>query len=143
MPHRLIQKLIQDQTIASVQADCTVTDASKQMKACRIGAILVIENGRLSGIFTERDALFRVIAQGLEPQNTLIGDVMTKDPQTVSADKSFGYALHLMYEGGFRHVPVVNGGVPIGMVSSRDALGPELEEFACDLRRREQIVEIL
>ena len=48
-----------------------------------------------------------------------------------------------MYEGGFRHVPVVENGLPIGIVSSRDVLGPELEEFACDLPRREHIAEVL
>ena len=68
---------------------------------------------------------------------------MTRDPQTITQDKPFGHALHMMYEGGFRHVPVVEDGVPIGIVSARDVLGPELEEFACDLQRREHIAESL
>lgn len=61
----------------------------------------------------------------------------------MSADRPFGHALHLMYEGGFRHVPVVERGRPIGMISARDALGPELQEFASELETREHIEEIL
>jgi CBS domain-containing protein len=121
----------------------TVADTARLMQQCKIGAIMVVARGRLSGIFTERDALFRVLAQGRDPKTTAIGEVMTANPQTIPPDRPFGHALHMMYEGGFRHVPVVDVGVPIGIVSARDVLGPELEEFACDLQRREHIAESL
>jgi signal-transduction protein with cAMP-binding, CBS, and nucleotidyltransferase domain len=68
---------------------------------------------------------------------------MTPRPQTIHPDKPFGHALHLMLEGGFRHVPVVEDGRPMGMVSACDALGPELEQFVSELRDREHIGEIL
>ena len=143
MPHRLINTLIQNQQVISIGMTSTVTEAARMMKESKIGAIMVVVDGKLAGIFTERDALFRVLAQKRNPHTTQLSEVMTRDPETVAPNKPFGHALHIMYEGGFRHVPVVEDGVPIGMVSSRDVLGPELEEFACELQRRERITEIL
>jgi CBS domain-containing protein len=143
MPRRLIETLIRNQSIVTIQMTSTVAETARLMQQNKIGAIMVVAQGRLSGIFTERDALFRVLAQGRDPQTTLLGDVMTRDPETITRDKPFGHALHMMYEGGFRHVPVVQEGVPVGIVSARDVLGPELEEFACDLQRRDNIAESL
>ena len=68
---------------------------------------------------------------------------MTSKPQTITPDKAVGHALLMMYEGGFRHVPVVEHGKPVGMVSARDALGPELDEFQAELLQREHLREII
>lgn len=108
------------------------------MKRRKVGAVLVIENQNLVGIFTERDALFRVIAGGLDPQNTTLADVMTSEPKVISPDKSFGYALLLMHDNGFRHLPVLENGVIVGMLSARNAMDPSLEEFVSESQRREQ-----
>jgi len=143
MPQRLVRSIIESQTLVTAPADATVADAARLMQRHRVGALLVVEGERLTGIFTERDALFRVIAEGRDPQATLIGEVMTRDPQTIAADRPFGHALHLMFEGGFRHVPVIENGQPVGVVSSRDALGSDLREFVSDLDTREHIGEIL
>jgi CBS domain-containing protein len=121
----------------------TVAAAARLMKQHGIGALLIIQEGRLAGIFTERDALFRVIAEGRSPAKTRVADVMTANPRTIAPDRPFGHALHLMYEGGFRHVPVVENGRPIGVVSSRDALGPDLQQFIAELDKRIHIGEIL
>src|SRR6266850_332971 len=72
-----------------------------------------------------------------------LSQVMTPNPRTISPDRPFGHALHLMYEGEFRHVPVVENGQPLGMVSARDALGPDLQRFVADLDARNHIGEIL
>ena len=143
MPYRPIREIIANQRILTSPAKTTVSEAAQLMKQSKVGAVMVVEDGRLVGVFTERDALFRVIAEGRDAQTTRLAEVMTPNPQTINPDKPFGHALHLMYEGGFRHVPVVEAGQPIGMVSARDALGPELEEFVSELRRREHIGEIL
>ncbi|MGH7895184.1 MAG: CBS domain-containing protein [Candidatus Binatia bacterium] len=143
MPHRSVRSIIANQTPLSASPETTVTEAAGLMKRGKVGALMVVERGRLAGIFTERDALFRVIAEGRDPQATRLADVMTRDCQTIAPDKPLGHALHMMYEGGFRHVPVVENGAPLGMVSARDALGPELEEFELDLVKREHIREIL
>jgi CBS domain-containing protein len=140
---RHVRTIIEDQRPITAAADMTVAAASRLMKQRRVGAILVVDQGRLAGIFTERDALFRVIAEGRAPDATRLADVMTPNPRTIGPDRPFGHALHLMYEGEFRHVPVVEDGRPIGMVSARDALGPDLQQFISDLDKRTHIGEIL
>jgi CBS domain-containing protein len=143
MPQRSIRRIIENQRILCAPVNTTVMEAAQLMKQSKFGALLVIDSGRLVGIFTERDALFRVLAERLDPDTTSLADVMTAHPQTISADRPFAHALHLMYEGGFRHVPVIERGRPVGMVSARDALGPELGQFASELQAREHISEIL
>jgi len=140
---RPVRSIIEDQKPVTAGAEITVAAAARLMKQHRVGAILVLAEGRLAGIFTERDALFRVIAEGRDPAATRIGEVMTVNPRTITPDRPFGHALHLMHEGGFRHVPVVDGGRPLGMVSARDALGPDLQQFIADLDKRDHIGEIL
>ncbi|MGW8183920.1 MAG: CBS domain-containing protein, partial [Burkholderiales bacterium] len=72
-----------------------------------------------------------------------LSEVMTSRPRTVSTDMAFSDALHIMHEGGFRHVPVVKDGRPVGMISCRDALGPELEDFIYELLRQERAQDVL
>jgi CBS domain-containing protein len=119
--------------------ETTVSKAAKLMASNNVGAVMVVEKERLAGIFTERDAVFRVIALGLDAQTTRLADVMTTAPQTVDPDKTFGYALLMMHENGFRHVPVIENGKPVGIVSARNALDPEMEEFVSEVQRREHI----
>jgi CBS domain-containing protein len=116
-----------------------VSEAVRLMKDNKVGAVLVLQDGRLVGIFTERDAVYRVMAPGREPTATTLGEVMTRDPKTVAPDETFGYALLLMHEHGFRHAPVVRDGRPVGVVSARLALDPELEEFTAEAERRRHI----
>jgi CBS domain-containing protein len=142
MPQRSIRTIIENRKTLTLGAKTTVSEAARLMKKNKVGVVLV-EDGRFVGIFTERDALFRVLAEGRDAQTTRIADVMTPDPLTIHPDKPFGHALHIMYENGFRHVPVVKEGKPLGIVSARDALSLELDEFESQLRSREHIVEIL
>ena len=117
--------------------ETTVRQAAKLMASKNVGAILVVENEQLVGIFSERDVVFRVVAKGLDPKTTALSQVMTSDPKTLEPGRSYGHALLLMQENGFRHVPVVENGKPIGIVSSRNAMDPDLEEFVFEERRRE------
>lgn len=114
-----------------------VCKAAKLMALKNVGAIMVVEDDRLVGIFTERDVVFRVVARGLDAQTTPLAEVMTREPITVGPERAFGYALVVMQENGFRHLPVIEEGRPVGMVSSRSAMDPELEEFVSETRRRE------
>ena len=118
----------------------TVRHAAELMARKKVGAVMVVERNNLVGIFTERDALFAVIARGRNPETTQLADVMTASPQTIDPDKSFGYALLLMQEKGFRHLPVVEEGKLIGIVSVRNALDPYLEEFIHESQRRMQLL---
>ena len=143
MPQRPVRRIIENQRIVAVPPTTTVAEAARVMKNSKFSAIPVVDKQRLIGIFTERDALFRVLAVGRDPITTPVASVMTHNPQTTQPDRPFGHALHLMYEGGFRHVPVTEHGRLVGMVSARDVLGPELAEFASEMQAREHIGEIL
>ena len=114
----------------------TVAKAAKLMVKKNVGAVMVVAEKRLVGIFTERDAVFRVIAAGRDPEATTIGEVMTPDPVTVEPNEIFGRVLLAMHEQGFRHMPVVENGEPVGIGSSRSALDPEMEEFTAETQRR-------
>ncbi|HOB61559.1 MAG TPA: CBS domain-containing protein [Candidatus Competibacteraceae bacterium] len=138
MSNRTLRKLVEHQKMLTAAPPKTsVREASRLMKQTHVGALLVVEHGHLVGIFTERDALVRVLADGLDPDTTPLVEVMTLDPMTAHPDQTFMYALHLMYEHGFRHVPVVENGRPLGMVSARDALELEISEFEGTLEQRE------
>lgn len=120
-----------------------VRKAARMMADKNAGAVLVIDHDRLVGICTERDIVFRVVAQGLDPATTRLADVMTRDPHVVAPDKPFGYALLVMHERGFRHMPVVQDGKVIGMVSARSVMDPDLEDFVSEAARRRHLTEML
>ena len=122
-----------------IPAETTVIEAARRMKEGNTGAAMVLEGSRLAGIFTERDALFRVLALARDPQRTPVAEVMTRNPQTIHPDKPFDEALRMMHEGRFRNVPVVEDGRPLGMVSARDALDPDLASLREALEAREMV----
>jgi len=141
MFYQTVRTLMDPRKLILVPGSMTVREAAKLMKSKRYGAVLVTKGDDLLGIFTERDAIFRVIAVGLDPETTPLVDVMTKEPKTITPDKTFGHAMLMMHEGGFRHVPVVEDGKLVGMVSSRNALDPDLEEFVFEEHRRKRLLE--
>jgi len=134
-----VRSVMEHKKFLTAAPETSVSSAAIMMEDKNVGAVMVVENERLVGIFTERDAVFRVIAQGRDAQTTLLADVMTSAPHTVDPDKSYGHALLLMQENGFRHVPVIENGKPIGIVSSRNALDPDMEEFVSEEQRRKHI----
>jgi CBS domain-containing protein len=137
--HR-VRNVMEQKKLLTASREVTVSAAAKLMAERKVGAVVIVEGDSLVGIFTERDALFRVMAQDRDPQTTRLAEVMTTTPQTVAPDKSFGYALLMMYENGFRHVPVVEDGRLIGIVSARNALDPDLDELLAETARRKQIL---
>jgi len=140
MPRRMISNILAGRTLVTASKEMTVRAASQLMVEKKIGAVLVVESGRIAGIFTERDALNKVLAGCLDPDKTPLSQVMVSDPQTIRADKPLAYALYMMAEGGFRHVPVVDDdGTPLGMVSARDALGQDMVELERDMKHLEDL----
>ncbi len=129
--------------VVVARRDTSILDAARLMRERRVGAIIVVDYQKLAGIFTERDALFRVVAEGLDPGAVTLERVMTRDVKTIAPDRPFGDALHLMHVGKFRHVPVVEDGRPVGILSARDAMGPELEQFMYGLIVDEQMRDVL
>ncbi len=122
---RQISEIVRRRPLVSVDPDMSVREAAQLMASEKIGALPVVRAGRLIGIFTERDALVRVLARGLIPEDTKLAEVMTADPITIDVRRPFKHALQMMVDGGFRHVPVVDGGSVVGILSARDALGSD------------------
>jgi len=131
-----VRSVMERRKLLKAAPETFVSKAAKLMAAKNVGAVLVVEANCLVGIVSERDIAFRVVALGLDPQATRLADVMTRAPHTVDPDKPFGYALLVMQENGFRHLPVVQDGKILGIVSSRSAMDPDLEEFVFEARRR-------
>jgi CBS domain-containing protein len=117
-----IYDLVKDRKVYSVDVDKTVVEAARFMMEHNIGALPVLRNGELVGMFSERDIMNRVVAVGRMPGQTRVGEVMTANPRSVSVDESIENCLFLMREFGFRHLPIVEGKQLKGLVSVRDVL---------------------
>ena len=104
--------------LVSVEPSATVAEAATVMGERHVGSALVMDGETLVGIFTERD-IVRALSQDFDAPGHSVSEWMTKQPKTVTADASVEEALETMLSGGFRHVPVVDGGV-VGVVSMRD-----------------------
>ncbi len=144
MPRRAVINIVENRPFLVCSPEDDVGSVAAHMKAHAQDAVLVVSpSGELAGICTERDLCYKVLATGLAAA-TPVSVVMTAEPQAVSPETRFGNVLHLMYEGGFRHMPVVDEtGHPVGLVSSRDALGLEIFSFADELGQRERLTELL
>ena len=140
MQRRIVPDLVSNQTLASLPPSATVRDAARIMTERHIGAVLVAVDGRLQGIFTERDVLARVVAVGLDPDDTVLGGVMTPNPDTVTPNDTALEALRKMSERGYRHLPVVDGERVVGIVSIRDLYAAVNHELAEDLQQREAFI---
>ena len=104
----------------SVGPDTPVTECVRLMTASKIGSLLVMDGESLTGIFTERDALNKVLAGGLDPGNTKVSEVMTKDPYCVHPTATVGDAMALITNRRFRHLPIVDNGKVLAVISSGD-----------------------
>ena len=134
-----IRTVMERKKVLMSPPDTRVSDAAELMAKKNVGAVMVVEGKRLVGIFTERDVVFRVIAKGRDARSTQLAEVMTPSPKTIGPDESYGRALLIMHENRFRHVPVIENGEPVGIVSSRGALDPDMEEFVSEAERRKHI----
>ena len=127
MPRRLVSDLMSG-NVYSLPGSATVLEAARLMGDRHIGAVLIVEEERLEGIFTERDALGRVMAAGRDPGNTRLSEVMTANPRAAIPKMEAVAALLAMRDGGFRHLPVVEDGQVKGIISMRDFIGAEFHE---------------
>jgi CBS domain-containing protein len=140
MPNRQISKVIGQRPFPTVAKSTIIRDVAIIMKEWRSSAVLVMESGTLIGICTERDIAFRAIALDCNTTTTSVESIMTSEVQTIHKDKPFGQALHLMSEGGFRHIPVVDdAGRPVGVLTSEDALDIDYPQPGQKLLRREVV----
>jgi CBS domain-containing protein len=140
--HRIVRTIVEGQALRTLPVDATVRTAARFMAAHQIGSIPVThEDGTLLGIFTERDTVNRVLAKDLSPDTTVLGAVMTANPEVIQADERAMDALRKMHDGGFRHLPVMDRGRLVGVLSIRDFLGTELQSIEDELDKRRQIIE--
>jgi len=127
---RQLSAIVCDQTPLILPETATVEVACRHMGARRAGSVLVTDQtGHLIGIFTGRDAVCSVLAQAKRASATPLSEVMTRHPVTMSPDKSAIDALRLMWDGGFRHLPIVDGDKIIACVSRSDFNGEELGQL--------------
>ena len=118
----LIYDLVKDRRVYSIDANNTVLEAARFMMEHNIGALPVLRNGELAGIFSERDIMNRVVAVGRMPGTTKVSEVMTPNPKAVSVEETVENGLFLMREFGFRHLPITDGKQLKGLISLRDLL---------------------
>jgi CBS domain-containing protein len=131
--HTIVPHAIHAQELVVFAPDAMVREVVDVMAKRRFGAVPVVENGRLVGIFTERDVLVRVVAAHKDPETTRLGDVMTANPDTVKSSDAVLHALELMNQHGYRHLPVVDGETLVGVVSIRDLYRSVKEQMDSDI----------
>ena len=119
---KTIGEIIEGHPLFHTQSTDNVREAAKMMADKNVGAVAVLDSGRLVGIFSERDLLKRVVASGLDPARTQVGTVMTKELVVGRPGDDINDALQKMHSIGCRHLPVVDSGNLIGMISLRDLL---------------------
>ena len=116
-----LHELPELQPVVCLPSTAKVSEAIESMAGERVGIILIVDDGVLVWVFSERDVLLKVAASGINISETAVADLMTVNPQTLRPEDELVYALNLMSVGGFRHVPIVNdNGQPVAVVSMRD-----------------------
>jgi len=129
-----VYDLINTQDMHRAEADEAVLAVAQAMVERNIGAVPVLRDGHLVGIFSERDLMKRVVVEGRDPRTTRVEEVMTKDPLTVTPDESLETCMVLMRRHGFRHLLVCDGKQLRGIVSLRDILLHDLNEKDHEVR---------
>jgi CBS domain-containing protein len=130
-----LREIVKDRRVYSIDAGKSVLEAARYMMEHNIGALPVLRNGELAGIFSERDIMNRVVAVGRTPGSTSVAEVMSANPRTVPADETVEECLFIMREFGFRHLPIVEGKELKGLVSLRDILMRQAAEHDQETRR--------
>jgi CBS domain-containing protein len=127
---RKMSDIVRNQNPVTLPPEATVQEACRHMRERYVGAVLVTEGDRrLVGIFTGRDAVHRVLAEGKDAARTRLAEVMTRDPKTLPPGRAAIEALRLMEDSRIRHLPVVDGGRVVGIVSRFDFSGLELDRL--------------
>lgn len=131
-----VRQLIEGRSVFSTSPDANVLDVARTMTEKNIGAMPVIQNNRLVGIFSERDLMTRVVSRELSPSTTKISDVMSSDVASVTPDEQLLECIDRMQKNGYRHLPVMDGDDIVGMISLRDLLDCDRQ----DLRHEKEIL---
>ena len=117
-----IAEIIEGRPLIHAESSEKVREVARRMSERNVGAVAVLDRGRLVGIFSERDVMSRVVAAGLNPDDTPVGKVMTRDIVVGKPTDDIDEALQKMHAVGCRHLPIVDSGNLVGMISLRDVL---------------------
>lgn len=130
--------------MVTAHPDETIREVATRMSANKVGAVLVIEDGILRGLFSERDLVSRVTGAGRNPDSTRVGFVATRDVISIDVNAPLKSVLQVFRERKFRHLPVTDGGKPVGILSTRDlleALVLGFERYVDDLKYKRDLAE--
>jgi CBS domain-containing protein len=131
----VLVKDVVDRDLYFAEPSQSVAEVSKKMMELKIGAIVVLENGRLRGVFSERDVLIRVVVGHLDPEKTLVREVMTENVVTVTESAGIEVAMECMRTHAIRHLPVMKDDEVVGFLSMRDLMHHELARRTEELMR--------
>jgi CBS domain-containing protein len=129
-----IYDLVKEQEMCVADVNDSVLQVARAMVERNIGAVPVLREGKLAGVFSERDLMRRIVVEGRNPQATTVGEVMTPEPLSVGRNDDLEHCLRLMREHGFRHLPICEGEQLLGFVSLRDMLLRDLSEKDDEVR---------
>ena len=129
-----LRRVIQDLYLVHSAPGATVLEAATTMTEGRVGAIPILDGERLVGVFSERDLMTRVVVAGRDPAKTPVESVMTREVVTAGLDDSVEASLEKMRKAGCRHLPVVQNGRVLSMISMRDLLRDEIDEQTQEIR---------
>jgi CBS domain-containing protein len=133
MTKRKIENIVKGQKLQILPEDATVQQACRRMSECGVGSVLVVDDqDRLTGIFTGRDAV-RTLARGKDAEATILSQAMTPSPVTISPDNRAIDALRKMNDLGFRHLPVVESGKIVGIVTRGAFKGVEIDQLDAEI----------
>ncbi len=131
---KTLREIMRPGFLVTVQRDALVTDAVRAMTAHNVGIVAVLDGDRLSGVFSERDVVRRVVDRGLDVASTAVADVMTTDLVVAGAQDDYQSAMRKMDQANIRHLPVVHDGRLLSMISIRDLLRLEIRDQGEELR---------
>ena len=136
-----LKDILHNRKLFSVHPDQSVAAVAAHMAALNVGAIPVIENDELRGVFSERDLMKRVVVAGRDPQRTLVGEVMSTNLTKADERTTSEEAMEMMHRCGCRHLPVMRSGDVVGFISMRDLMLDELEQKAEEIRHMRNYIQ--
>jgi len=129
-----LRDIMREGFLFAVRKDATVAEAARTMTEKNVGIVVVLENERLIGVFSERDAVQRVIDKGLDPATTPVGEVMTTELVVANEDDDYQTAMRTMDRANIRHLPVVRKTQVVSMLSIRDLMRIDMQRMDAELR---------
>jgi CBS domain-containing protein len=141
VPHRTVREIMTTDGVCVRSPRSPVREALRLMAEHNVSSVLVAEGERLLGIFTERDAIRRVVAAGRDPDATTLAEVMTREPDTIAPEDTVANVIRRMDEFGYEHLPVEDGGRLVGLVSIHDCPQDDIAAMAGELELRRAVAE--